>query len=727
MQVTSVALGTADVALWLVVRDGLPEVVHWGAPVDGDPLTAALASDPPRAFNGMDSRVAVSVLPESRFGFLGLPGVEGHRDGEAWSPRWQVGGVRVGDAVVQPGEALVTGASEVRLTAIDPDAELDLGLWIELTESGLVRIRAEVTNEGGKPYTVTGVTPRLPVPGRATELLDLAGHWLSERSPQRLPFAVGTHLREGRRGRTGADAATVLHAGVPGFGFREGEVWGVHVGWSGNHRHVAERLSSGRWLGGGELLLPGEVRLDQGETYASPWVYFAYGRGLDDLAHRFHQYLRARPTHPTSTRPVTFNNWEATYFDQRAQVLSDLVDLAAGAGVERFVLDDGWFASRRTDDRGLGDWWVSPDVHPQGLGPLLARVQERGMQFGLWVEPEMVNLDSDVARAHPEWVMQVPGRLPPEARRQHVLNLSIPGCYDHVRNALAALLETYDVAYLKWDHNRDLVEAGDATRGGRPAVHAQTLATYRLMTELKALKPGLEIESCSSGGARADLGVMAICDRIWGSDCTDPVERLRIQRWTYQLLPPELVGAHIAAPVSHQSQRVSSLSMRAVTAFFGHLGIEWDLRQAGPEQLRHLRDLVDVWRSIRDLVATGDLVRGDTAEGLLLTGVVSTDRSRAVYTLTAVEAQAYDDTWGRIALPGLEPGRRYVVRPRLLGIPTEHAAALAPPWWGLMGEEFTGGEYDGGWLSIQGLQTPHLLPGEPVLFEVRAVDRLIPD
>src|SRR5699024_5253862 len=240
---------------------------------------------------------------------------------------------------------------------------------------------------------------------------------------------------------------------------------------------------------------------------------------------RFHRHLRAREHHVDRRRPVTLNVWEAVYFAHDLARLTDLADRAAALGVERFVLDDGWFGSRRDDFSGLGDWVGSEEVWPDGLGPLIDHVTGLGMEFGLWFEPEMVNEDSDVARAHPEWVLgPSPTALPLESRHQQVLNLSLPEAYEHVRTQMLDVLDRYDIGYLKWDHNRDLLEA--ATRAtGRAAVHEQTLAAYRLMDELKAAHPGLEIESCSSGGARVDLEVLEHTDRVWVSDCIDPLER----------------------------------------------------------------------------------------------------------------------------------------------------------------------------------------------------------
>ena len=512
----------------------------------------------------------------------------------------------------------------------------------------------------------------------------------------------------------------MLHAGEPGFGFRSGEVWGVHVGWSGNHVHLAERLATGRWLGGGELLLPGEIVLKGGDSYTSPWLYGSYGHGLDDLSRRFHAFLRAREGYPSTPRPVTLNSWEAAYFNHDVDELVRLIDLGAQIGAERFVLDDGWFGSRRDETRGLGDWWVSPDVYPQGLHPLVDRVRGHGMQFGLWVEPEMVNLDSDVARAHPDWVLQVPGRMPPPIRQQQVLDLTNPDCYDYLRTALVALLDEYEIAYLKWDHNRDLVDAGSPAAGGRPAVHEQTLATYRLMRELKSHQPGLEIESCSSGGARADLGVMEICDRMWVSDDTDAQERVRIQRWTMSLLPPEMLGNHIGSSPSHQTGRQHSVAFRGATALIGHLGVECDLRTISEAERAELKMWIALYKGLRSLLHTGTVVRGDE-EGVWLTGVVSPDRTRAAYVVSATIAPLMEMTFGRIRLAGLDASKHYAVRPVVVDGPSALPSFKAP-WFGeAQGAEFVGTRASGAWLAAEGLALPAMWPESPIVLLVREV------
>lgn len=692
-----VTLRAGGVGVVLDLTHGrLPEIVHWGADPgvldEADSAALALAGVRPVVPNQVDEPVRLAVLPEHHTGWAGRPGLSGSRGGRDWSPLFTTTALRVDGAPVEASGAepvLITlGAGEVAVVAADIGAGLQLVIEVELAPSGLLRTRAQLTNTGPDAYQLDDLVLAYPVPSVATELLDLAGRWGGERVPQRRPFTVGTHLREGRRGRTGADAATVLHAGTPGIGFSDGEVWGVHTGWSGNHTHYAERLSSGEQvLGGGELLLPGEVLLTPGDTYTTPWLYGSYGVGLDEVARRFHRFLRDRPQHPSVRRPVTINVWEAVYFDHSLEPLLELARTAAAVGVERYVLDDGWFGSRRDDRSGLGDWTVSAEVWPWGLHPLVDEVKSLGMQFGLWVEPEMVSPDSDLARAHPEWVMATGGRMPVASRHQQVLNLGIGECYAHIRDALLAILDEYDVDYVKWDHNRDLVDAGTQP-AGRPGVHAQTLATYRLMDELRAARPGLEIESCSSGGARVDLGVLERADRVWVSDCIDPHERQQMLRWTTQLVPPEMMGSHIASGTSHTTGRSHDLDFRAATAVFGHLGVEWDLRRATAEELAELAGWIAFHKAHRGLLFGGDLVRIDSPDDTLIAaGVVAPDRLAAIYSFASVAAPITASR-GRLRLPGLDPSRRYRVSPVLVGrVPS---GLHLPRWWGVERDPGTG-------------------------------------
>jgi alpha-galactosidase len=685
----------------------LPRVLYWGADLSepsADELAGlAVAATPQQVSNNIDEVVPISVLPEQSVGWIGTPGITGHRDGGAFSTAFTVHRV-----VAEPAAAPVS--HRLAVAARDVAAGLSLLLEIQMTESGLVRQRATLTNEDARStFLLDGVLPTLPVPTEATELLDFTGRHLRERIPQRQPFTLGTRLRENRRGRTGADASIVLAAGTAGFGFATGEVWGVHVAWSGNHRTLAERTSTGvSLLGGGELLLAGEVRLAPGEAYRSPWLYGSYGHGLDELSARFHRYLRGRPQHPRSPRPVIINTWEAVYFDHDLAKLTALADVAGGVGVERFVLDDGWFRHRRDDHAGLGDWYVDEAVWPKGLHPIVDHVRALGMQFGLWVEPEMVNPDSDLARAHPEWIMATGGRLPPEARFQQVLDLGHAQAYSYVLERLDALLSEYRIDYLKWDHNRDLIDAGHSP-GGEAGVHVQTLQLYRLLDELRTRHPGVEIESCASGGSRVDLGVLERTDRIWSSDCNDALERQLIQRWTGILLPPEMIGAHVGPTVSHTTGRVHTLDFRAGTALFGHFGIEWDLTQAGDADREQLAAWVRLYKDLRGLLHSGTVVRSDHPDpSVWVHGVVAADRSEAVYALAATATGVWSPP-GRVRLPGLDPDVVYRVAPLPPGDQPYGPTRYPLAWWN------RGVELSGRVLDRAGVQAPVLFPERLVL------------
>jgi len=700
-----VCLRAAGVGLILDLTPGrLPVVAHWGAdPRTLDGAAVVRAGTVPLATNGVDQPVPVALLPEPWTGWTGTPGLVGHRAGEAWAPRFVPTDVSVDTEGTDQGGRVVVDAH-------DDAAQLAIRLVVELLPTGVLRAHATVRNDAPGPFWLQGLDLALPVPPTADEILDFAGRWALERVPQRHSFVVGTHLREGRHGRTGADAAFVTVAGPAGFGFRSGEVWGVHVAWSGNHRVVAERAFDGeRLLAGGELLLPGEVELGLGESYMSPWLYGSYGDGLDELAGRFHDTLRARPHHPRTPRRVVLNVWEAVYFAHDLDKLRTLADIGAEIGVERFVLDDGWFRGRRDDTGGLGDWYVDPEVWPHGLGPLIRHVHDLGMEFGLWVEPEMVNPDSDLARAHPDWIMQVPGRLPVEARHQQVLDLTHAETWEYVHERLTTLVHELGIDYLKWDHNRDLVDAG-STRNGRAGVHEQTAATYRLMDAVRAACPGLEIESCSSGGARVDLEMIEHTDRVWASDCIDAHDRQQIQRWTAQLLPPELVGSHVGADRAHTTGRVLDLSFRAGTALFGHFGIEWDLTEATANQLDELAAWVALYKERRELLHHGRMVRADLPEiGLWLHGVVAENGNEALYAVVGRDRPA---TWppGRLTLPGLDPGRTYRVRsadPRPLTDPK-----VVPAWWA------EGLVLPGSVLGNVGVAVPALEPDQIALLHV---------
>lgn len=711
-----------------LLPDRLPVVRHWGTDL-GDLPSAALDDVERAQRTSLGTNTAwiandLSVLPLPAQAWSSRPGVLLHRaDGTSFSPHPS----HVTHA--HRTESGPAGTVEVITSeAVDEVHALSLGTELRLEPSGLVRLRAWVRDEreadGGQhlaPIVVDEVTPVLPLPEAADELLDMTGHHIAERSLQRTPLTAGTHLRESWEGRPGHDATTWLAAGRAGFGFRSGTVHGVHLAWSGNTRHLASSTPQGRkLLGAGELLLPGEVLLDTERTYTSPWAVFSWGEGLDAMSHRTHAFLRALPSHPSRPRPVLLNTWEAVYFNHDLDKLKALADAAASVGIERYVLDDGWFGSRRDDTSGLGDWQVSQDVWPQGLRPLVEHVHSLGMEFGLWFEPEMINLDSDLARAHPDWVLGDGAGGAPEHRNQRVLDLTAPGAWDYLFTSISHLVDELGIAYLKWDHNSPLLATGHecaqpaAGRWGAAAVHDQTLALYRLLDALHERFPEIEIESCAGGGGRIDMGIMERAQRVWASDSIDAHDRHDIQRGTTLLLPPELIGTHVGAGRAHTTLRDLDIDFRAGTALWGHMGVEWDLTKADTPTRERLARIIALHKELRPLLHSGLTVHADLADddNLRIEGVVSQDGTDALFEIACLGLQ---HSWpcAPRPLPGLDPRRRYHVR---LAAPPYPELRLPAAWM-----EDDGVVLPGSYLSTTGLALANLHPDHLVLVRATAV------
>ncbi|WP_308164465.1 alpha-galactosidase [Agromyces sp. ISL-38] len=695
-----IVLTAHGVQLVLDLSSGAPVVRHWGSPL-GDVESDALRrmTTPPIPHSIVDTPQDPGVMRERGRAFHGRPALSGNRNGLDWAPLF----------TIVEHHASETEAS-VRLR--DAEARLAIDLRYRIEPSGIVLVDLAAVNDGSEPYRLEELTTWMPLPERAAESLDFTGRWLKERQPQRRPIAVGSWVLESREGRSGHGASVVQCAMTGGAGFADGEVWALGLLWSGEHRHLIERGTDGRSaMGAGELLQSGEMVLQPGDRYEAPTVAAAYSdEGLDGLSSRYHEWLRARPEHPTRVRPrpVTLNVWEAVYFDHDLERLSALVDVAAEVGVERFVLDDGWFGARRDDRAGLGDWVVSDEVWPQGLDPLIDRVTAAGMEFGLWFEGEMVNPDSDLYRAHPEWILHVPGRIPPTGRNQQVLDLTHDGAYEHVLGQVDALLSKHPITYIKWDHNRPLV---DPAHLGRAAVHNQTVAIYRLFDELKSRHPGLEIESCASGGGRVDLGMAMHVDRFWASDSNDALERQEIQRYSMIAIPPEMLGTHIGPSTSHSSSRSHSLSFRAATALFGHAGIEWDITETTNAERSLLAEWAAYYKANRELLHSGRVVRVDhTDSAALVHGVVAHDRSAAIFCYAQVAA-AGGVLPSPALIPGLDPDARYRVR-RVEPAGRAPAMQHADPMW-VDGVITTGAA-----LATIGLRPPILHPEQAILIEI---------
>ncbi|MGG5170717.1 alpha-galactosidase [Pseudarthrobacter sp. J1738] len=725
-------LRSAGTSLLLAFHTGEAQIVHWGADL-GEVLPDLELLRPPIPHSAFDTPVVAGLVPQPSSGWLGRPGLRGHRaNGTAFSPAFQIVSAEYSDAGATAGHP--ASATSAVVIQADPEAGLEIRSTIRLNVGGLLELCHTLTNTGTNDYNLDELALVLPLPSQATELLDLTGRWCRENHPQRRSIEQGTWVRSGRHGRTGHDSSLLVAAGSAGFANRSGNVWATHFGWSGNHEQYLDSLGDGRrMLGASELLGSGELLLGPGTEYTTPTLYAAYSdHGLDGVTERFYDWFRARPHHVGTqgaeggsgkARPVVLNTWEAVYFDHRIEPLIELAESAAELGVERFVLDDGWFRGRRDDHAGLGDWYVDGTVWPEGLTPLIDAVTSRGMEFGLWVEPEMVNINSEVVRAHPEWIVgpcSTPftegGRLPMEWRHQHIIDLVNPEAWQYIFERISALLSENNISYLKWDQNRDHTEHG---HNGRASVHHQTLAAYRLFDALKAAHPNVEIESCSSGGARVDLGILQRTDRVWASDCNDALERQTIQRWTQSVLPPELVGSHVGPTQAHTTGRTHGIAFRAITALFGHFGMEWDIRQASNEDRQVLKRVIKIYKEHRGMLHSGVRVNADLGvPNLQLHGVVSQDKSQALFAAVALASLAAEVP-GRAGIPGLDPKRTYRVE-ALLPSDTEEShgafAQIEPPLW--YREGFTA---SGAFFAEVGLPLPVLRPEQAILIKATSV------
>lgn len=699
-------LRRGGVSVVLRTGPGVPAVLHWGEPLPVGP-------DVPALWPAATRRVALPHQPDPDE----VPLVQLPSDG--WGGEATVRVRREGRPVplAVRTTAVRADGDSADLVCTDDAAHVEVAIRLGLSAHGLLELVAEVRNIGESPLEVSTVALALPIPADESQVLDLASRSRREKHVQRHELTLGRHEQRNEVSR--ANRASIWQGSCrPGSGWRTGSTHTIHVAWSGATVTRAERSANGlSWLAAGELLEPGEILLGPGEAYRTPTVVAAWGEGLDAVAARHHAWVRELASYPSGPRPVTMNSWEATYFDHSLPRLVSLAERAAAVGVERFVLDDGWFGARRDDTTGLGDWEASPEVWPEGLLPLASHVHGLGMQFGLWVEPEMVNATSRLAVEHPDWVCGPGDRVPLPSRHQQVLNLAIPEARAHVRGQLAALIGSLHVDYLKWDFNRDVLEPWDRTTG-LPVRHALVDACWELMDSLRREFPWLEIESCAGGGGRTDLGMARHVQRFWPSDSIDPLERLSIMAGTCVLLPPEVCGSHIASAASHSTGRSHTLSVRAVVALFGHLGIEWDLTTCSPAELDALAWWVDLHKRFRGLIASGELVHADLVDpGWRAFGVVSPQADEALFAVVAVELTSATVP-GRVRLPGLRPDARYRVEGIAGPDPEQSRRGLVPPaWW------TTPTTVLPGWLLDQGLALPGLFPEQAVLLQLKEVDR----
>jgi alpha-galactosidase len=606
-----IVLTGSDSCVILELNEGrAPIWRHWGAklPTDCLPPTPLAASRPRPSFS-LDDDIALSVFPTFGVGWFGAPALSAHRAGEDFTQDFTTCTV----TWLRPDSAIL-------FSLTDAVAQIQIDITFDLDcKTDVLSISTTLTNLGNQPLDVQHLSSAcLQLPANSTCVRSYTGRHNNEFVLVEDRLSATTWLRENRRGLTSHDCVPAGIVMTERTSQNTGPTYGAQLAWSGNHCQRIEAVGDSRYVWHmGEWLAPGEVRLAPGETHIAPQVLATFSHsGLDGIAHNFHAALRARMTWPTGAmkpRPVHFNTWEGVYFDLKDDALMDMAERAAALGVERFVLDDGWFQGRRHDGAGLGDWWVDIGVFPNGLLPLAQHVTGLGMEFGLWVEPEMVNPDSDLFRAHPDWALQIKGRPLLTARNQLVLDLTKPAVFDYLLDHLGKLLIALPISYLKWDHNRDLTTAGS---GARAAYRQQTLAAYALFDAIRAGWPQVEIEACAGGGGRIDAGILTRTHRVWTSDCIDAVSRVSIQRGFLQFFPPEIMGSHIGTSPAHSTGRNQNMAFRGAVALGGHFGIELDPRHLSTADQSRVRKWIELYKTHRGVLHGGHVWQGDAGDGV---------------------------------------------------------------------------------------------------------------
>ncbi|MEU1786490.1 alpha-galactosidase [Streptomyces sparsogenes] len=644
-------------ALHLTDQDELLHL-HWG-PCIALPDAEALALEPlPPSWgfeSPLDGREEYPVEGGPRFARPALSVRSQDVRGTEW--RFERG------VVTESGD-------ELRLHFHDPLHHLALTLHYRMRDDHDVVERWTTATHAGGPddaplelLRVDSAAWSLPARDR-WRLTHLYGRWAAESRVARTDLTPGEKVLGSRRGHTS-------HQHLPWIALDEGEateehgeVRSVALAWSGSWRIAVQHLATGevQTVGGVGHDDSGQLTLAPGESFTTPVFAGLWTDGGFGAASRgWHAWQLAHVIPGADRhRPVLYNSWEATFFDVGEEQQRGLARRAAEMGVELFVVDDGWFGARTDDRAGLGDWTPNPDRFPGGLKPLADEVHALGMQFGIWVEPEMVNADSDLYRAHPDWVQHHPGRTRTEFRNQLVLNLGRPEVREHLYERLDALLSGAPIDYVKWDFNRSFSDAGWP---GDP--YPQRLwikhvrGFYELLERLRAAHPNVAFESCSGGGGRIDLGVLGLTDQVWTSDNTDPLDRLAIQHGFSQLHPARVMAAWVTdTPNAMGGERVTSLRFRFISSMAGVLGVGGDLSRWSESELAEARDWVAVYKRVRPVVQHGELYRLRPPGDGGLTAVQYV-RGEETVVLAWLHAQSLGDRQPPLRLRGLDPEGRY--------------------------------------------------------------------
>ncbi|MDO4232973.1 MAG: alpha-galactosidase [Lautropia sp.] len=654
-------------------NETLPEALYWGPRLADAENLAAVCESQDRDLGGgmLDAVIPLTLCPERSSAFPGQAGMSVSEGNQRLLPKFllcniqelhgdgSLAGVTAGArgcaapvAAGRQDHAGSNGHASATLIFEYEDTDLELRYTARFVAYADVIVASAQLHSARHICCHWLSAPVLPAPQLSDEILDWHGTWIREYHRQSTPWSHGIRLREARTGRSGHEHPPVALVPTRGATRTQGTVHAMQLAWSGGHRFVAEQLPDGR-----RQLQMGRAWDSEapGTSFHSSDLILAVSEtGEAGIAAAFQRHIRdhvVRWPNPARSRPVHYNCWEAIYFKHELSALSEMAERAAALGAERFVLDDGWFGRRDDDTSSLGDWTVDRNKWPDGLQPLIDKVESLGMKFGLWVEPEMVNRNSDLFRAHPDWLLGPDDQL--TGRFQYVLDLAKPEVRDHLVNALSAILSEYpQIDYLKWDHNRVL-----------PLVDArQAEGTYDVLLRLREKHPGVEIESCASGGGRIDAGILAHTHRVWLSDSNDAIERLRIQHDAALFIPPAVTGSHVGARNSHSSGRNLPISFRAWVAAQRHMGFEMDPRELTEHEAKVLTQVTAWWKATRDWRMNGITLPLESADPAVTSEIQLADDGSRFVLFCGRHATSAQTLPRPQILAGLDPDATYRLR-----------------------------------------------------------------
>jgi alpha-galactosidase len=579
-----------------------------------------------------------------------------------------------------------TGLKGLPAVYADEDEAMTLEVYLEDEVAGMtltlsytifdkypvITRHAVFENKGNTPVKlIKALSACIDLPDQDYEWMQFSGAWARERIPEVKKISVGSVSIESKRGASSANQNPFVIVKRPGTDDFTGEAIGLSFVYSGNFIAQAECNAFGRL----RLLMginPYRFTwvLKQGEAFETPEVVIARtDNGLNELSQTYHELYNnnlVRGRWKNTERPILINNWEATFMDFDEERILEIAKKARDAGVELFVLDDGWFGERNDDTAGLGDWTENTKKLPQGMAGLARKVNALGMKFGFWIEPEMVNPDSSLYRRHPEWVLSTPGRKSSLGRHQLVLDFSREEVVDYIYGMLKKVITGAHISYIKWDMNRSLTEVYSAQLSAEEqgmVYHKYVMGVYSLYERLRNDFPEILFESCSSGGNRYDAGMLYYAPQAWCSDNTDAIDRVMIQYGTSFGYPISSIGAHVSASPNQQTGRVTSISTRANVAYFGTFGYELDLNHISDEEFEEVKEQIKFMKENRRLLQFGTFyrLRSPFEKDQAAWMVVSKDKKKAIFGFYCMRSNV-NQLPGFIKLAGLKDDYRYTVR-----------------------------------------------------------------